>query len=263
MSWLRENNNHYTNFPDTDNVPQPVIVEESANDNNTDFPGDQSKEQMLSFQYFFPSVGDPEDESGTFSSNDAFASALIKGETPTMLFHPDELVVDRDLDLSKIFPVQFPFGVGSPLCSRMNKISHEECLRHYLQLSLPQFHQPDFVLVVSHMLNRIHSFRYASLRCRANAGDERLAEKISSLTESNLLSFINQNHDSAETDNSPIGSFIKTISASCKCIGHSNEAAQLARHKLLSMWVYYGPPSIFLTVSPCDECTTKSNYYLH
>lgn len=257
ISWLKDNNHHYSSLSDIEHAPQPVIIEDKPDVNNTDYPGDVTMEQMLSFQYFFPSVGDPEEASGTYSSSDAFATALIKGETPTMLFHPNELVVDRDLDLTKIFPVQFPFGVGSPLCTRMNKISHEECLKHYLQLSLPQFHHPDFVLVVSHMITRIHSFRYASLRCRANTGDEHLAERISKLSESNLLSFINHNECVDESSDDIMHSYIKTISASCKCVGHSNEAAQLARHKLMNMWVTFGPPSIFFTISPCDECTIK------
>jgi hypothetical protein len=79
-----------------------------------------------------------------------------------MLFHLDELMVDIDWDLFKIFPLQFSFGVGPPLCNRMNKISREECLKHHLQLSLPQFPHPDFLLVTSRMINRIIVFRYAT-----------------------------------------------------------------------------------------------------
>jgi hypothetical protein len=131
-----------------------------------------------------------------------------------MPIHLDELVVDIDLDLSKNFPLQFPFGEGSSLCNRMNKISHEECVKHHLQLSLPQINHPGFVLVISHMINRINVFMYASYDVGGNAGDEWLAQKKSRLIGNNLQTFINDQNETVDGDNNIIQSIIKTISAS-------------------------------------------------
>ena len=47
-----------------------------------------------------------------------------------------------------MFPIQFPFGLGSLNMNRPNKISDEECIKHYMRLSLPQFHRQDFILIL-------------------------------------------------------------------------------------------------------------------
>ncbi len=47
----------------------------------------------------------------------------------------------------------------------------------------------------------------------------------------------------------------KLISAACKHIPCTDEAAKEARTKLFSMWYSFGPPSVFFTISPGDECS--------
>ncbi len=245
--------NHNKLYSDHDlplDSPEPVIIQETPSQNNTDVPCDTSKEHEFQCQYYFPSIGDPEIDTGTYSSTKAFA--------PTMLFHLDELVTDENLNLAKIFPIKFPFGVGTSTCARINKVSNEECLKNYLKLSLPRFSHPDFILVISHVLNRIYLFRCASLRCRANMGDEKLAEKVASLTEDHILGFINEptHEETIDNSGSALHTLLHTITAASRCVGHSNEAVQVARNKVLSMWVSYGAPSLFFTASPCDECSS-------
>jgi len=48
---------------------------------------------------------------------------------------------------------------------------------------------------------------------------------------------------------------IHTVSAAWKNVPYSDEAAKEARTKLFSMWFSLGPPSVFFTISPGDECS--------
>jgi len=48
---------------------------------------------------------------------------------------------------------------------------------------------------------------------------------------------------------------IHTVSAACKNVPYSDAAAKEARTKLFSMWYSLGPPSVFFTISPGDECS--------
>ncbi len=48
---------------------------------------------------------------------------------------------------------------------------------------------------------------------------------------------------------------IHTVSAACKHIPYTDEAAKEARTKLFSMWYSFGPPSVFFTISPGDKCS--------
>jgi hypothetical protein len=56
---------------------------------------------------------------------------------------------------------------------------------------------------------------------------------------------------------------IHTVSAACKNIPCSDEAATEARTKLFSMWYSLGPPSVFFTISPGDECSFRIKLYLN
>ena len=50
-----------------------------------------------------------------------------------------------------------------------------------------------------------------------------------------------------------------SITASCKNLPHCDESAKEARAKLFSMWYSFGPPAVFFTISPGDECSFGSN----
>ena len=54
---------------------------------------------------------------------------------------------------------------------------------------------------------------------------------------------------------------MKAVETSCRPIGHSNEAADYSRKRYMAMWNYFGPPSLFFTISPCDEVSFKMKLY--
>jgi hypothetical protein len=61
----------------------------------------------------------------------------------------------------------------------------------------------------------------------------------------------------------PPNQLIHIVSAACKSIPYSDEAAKEARAKLFSMWYTFGPPAVFFTISPGDECSFRIKLYLN
>ena len=58
-------------------------------------------------------------------------------------------------------------------------------------------------------------------------------------------------------------SLIHTVTAACKNIPYTDEAAKEARTKLFSMWYSIGPPAAFFTISPGDECSFRINLFVN
>ena len=84
---------------------------------------------------------------------------MLKGRTPTILFHGGKFASNgHNIPLHTMFPIQFPFGFGGLDMTRPTKVSHEECMKHYMNLSLPQFHTQDFTLTLLGIYNRIKSY---------------------------------------------------------------------------------------------------------
>ena len=55
--------------------------------------------------------------------------------------------------------------------------------------------------------------------------------------------------------------FLKSVTTSCKILGHTAEAAKEARKKVYALSDYFGPHSIFFTITPDDECNFRVRMY--
>ena len=93
-------------------------------------------EKICNFKYYFPSLSEPSKEEGTFKDNSAFATALLKGTSPTLLFHPGNYVKEYDLPFTSMFPLQFPFGHGDMFLKRLIPISKIKCIKDYMRVLL-------------------------------------------------------------------------------------------------------------------------------
>ena len=51
--------------------------------------------------------------------------------------------------------------------------------------------------------------------------------------------------------------FLKSVTTSCKVLGHTTEATKEARRKVYAMSERFGSHSIFLTITPDDQCCFK------
>ena len=47
-------------------------------------------------RFFFPDANEPTPETGAYQDQGAFATAMLQGTTPTLLFHGGEFVKDRE-----------------------------------------------------------------------------------------------------------------------------------------------------------------------
>jgi hypothetical protein len=54
---------------------------------------------------------------------------------------------------------------------------------------------------------------------------------------------------------------LHTVKTSCKNVPYADEATLEARTKLFGLWTHFGPPSIFFTISPADECSFRVGLY--
>ena len=164
-AWLRENNIKFASHPDNPQCPTPIIIEEKDNKNSINESVNPAIEKSCEFKYYFPSTKEPTKQDGTYDNEIAFATALLEGTQPTLLFHPGGYCKEHTTAFTDIFPVQFPFGHGDIFTERSPPVSKQECIRHYCKISLPQFRRDDFLLVTVHMYHRI--FSWQATRCEA------------------------------------------------------------------------------------------------
>ena len=54
---------------------------------------------------------------------------------------------------------------------------------------------------------------------------------------------------------------LSSVKGHCTSIGHSNEAATVARQKYFSLWHFFGAPAILMTFTPYDECSFRVELY--
>jgi len=74
--------------------------------------------------------------------------------SPKKIFTSKNYQPDNQVTLPSIFPIHFPFGTRGIEEDRRTHVSIEECLKYYLNISLPMFQHPDINLVISHMYFR-------------------------------------------------------------------------------------------------------------
>ena len=132
-----------------------------------------------------------------------------------------------------MFPIQFPFGLGGLEMKKPTNISEEECLRHYMNLSLPQFHRQDFILVLLGMYHRLKSFQTGMIQCKSKMRNGiSFAEVISNLTKEDILKAAQRRDNGvAYSPNNMASRFFNSISTSCRPVGYSNEAVKYARRQ--------------------------------
>jgi hypothetical protein len=116
----------------------------------------------------------------------------------------------------------------------------------------------DFILVLCQMYLRRAAFQSAYIRVLSRSQSDGLsvAQSISTISDSDIMNAAGiTNTNEVGHTNSAVGSLLRTISTSCQEIPHMDEAAKVARTKMFGLWVTLGPPSLFFTILPCDECS--------
>ena len=265
MNWLIDNHPSYYGMKRPEVCPQPIVLGGfDERTNNTDDPGDDTTELESSFEgedmTFAPSH-EPSESTGPFKSEQDFIFSHLKGQKPTLLFRRGDIVGGHSIDLVDLFPLIFPFGWGGPDEKRSTRISKSAVLRHYTRIALPQLHQPQFLLVVCSMWQKMESFTKCIINCKSSFKQSTVADCLSTLSQSEVETAARHILSGEETTNPTLRKLFTSIRGQASSIGHSNEAASFARQKLFSLWHYFGAPAVFFTVTPCDECSFRVRLY--
>jgi len=245
--------------PEMENWPQPVVLEGAQGSNHTDDEEDPDLESTVEGStYYFPSAYEPNPETGTFNSQQEFAKSMINETAPTLLFSPGNFASDRLTPLQDMFPLVFPYAQGAlkMVNGRRNRVSVESMMEHYMKLSLSQFHQPDFVHALSSMKMRMMSFKTGIIKCKCGQRGASLAEQFSVLT-ADQVSAATSRADTGLGMPGPAGRFLTAVSTSCRPLGHSKEAAAVARQKLMAFCDLFGIPNLFVSVTPDDSVSFR------
>ena len=88
--------------------------------------------------------------------------------------------------------------------------------------------------------------------CRSTINGVSLGEKLFELTVNELQCATEGKNSSPSWTTEKL---LNAISTSSRAMGHTTEAAQFARMSCFAMADSFGLNSLFLTTTPCDECT--------
>ena len=158
-------------------------------------------------------------------------------------------------NLLKAFPLQFPHGHGAFSELKNKSMSFATYTDHIHHLSLPNMHKPDFILILHNMFERDRVLRSAVWHSnqRFKVGDPAVGELFSTMSSKLLTKAVDQAHNGIPTGHGVGARFLRTISACCKSMCHTNEAAKEARQRMFSMVHRFGLPAVFFTVTPDDN----------
>mmetsp|Transcript_8806 Transcript_8806/g.14245 ORF Transcript_8806/g.14245 Transcript_8806/m.14245 type:complete len:508 (-) Transcript_8806:717-2240(-) len=261
MTWLIRVSGYpaYTDLTPPEECPTPTILEDDANDNNTDDTQNPGVEQEYQGStYTFTTSNDPSKNMGTNRSPQEFTLSMMNRSSPLLLVRGGNYTNAKELMLENVFPIQFPFGLGGPTQRRPTVISKEVALQHYTRLSLKQFMKGDFLLVVLHMMNRIRSFTTGLVTCRSLGlgGDLTSAESISTLTDQQIKRAAENITKNVE-DNSVAAQFLRRAETSCRSIGYTAAATRANWRLMYGLTDRFGTAHIFFTISLCNECSWR------
>lgn len=123
-----------------------------------------------------------------------------------------------------------------------------------MRTALPQFMRNDVIFVMQHAFSRLQSYKTGIIKLRNKIGDRETGDLIGNTTPQAFLQSIEQRNRNASD---PMVALTKTISTSCEVLGYTEEAAKKARQNCFAMTDHFGLSSLFLTTTPCDECSFR------
>ena len=132
LTWF--SNEGYKDVVPPDECPDPIVVlKNDDTENNTDDPIDPSVECKMGEKtyYFSNEPQKPNESNSVYDNNNQFVNAMLDNTAPTMLMYGGSYLRSHEVSLEDAFPMQFPFGLGSPNhqgIKRRVAVSFEECL---------------------------------------------------------------------------------------------------------------------------------------
>ena len=232
-------------------------------------------ENQISMTHIFPDSSLPEKTNGGFKSQEELKNFVFEFQgkhrwNGTLHARPlaGHLADYQGDTIAQAFPLHFPFGhTGlsedvavkkmASIKGNRKSISRNrlDILRKFLQLRVPCFHSPRFNLIVENVILKESVFQSTRVFCCLKHADgSNMANQYGSMTANDLRVAIQAARKKHGSQHSTKASnrFLKSISASCAALPHSNESAKNARRVYFSFLIHCGLPAIFLTVTPDD-----------
>jgi len=256
-TWFIKKSGHkgYSNVPIPEECPQPVIIMDENTTNNVDESA--SKEVEESFgggSYYFSSIQDPNPDNSVYENGEKFTVAMLNQKDPTLLVHGGKYANMKEIELENLLPFAFPYGTGTPKQKRPNCVSFKACIQRYMRLAMLQFMRGDVILVMNHIYGRQISYQSGVMTSRSSIGGKSLGEQFSEIPVEDLQAAADENNPQ---ESPMVSKLMKSIKTSCKALGHTPDAAKFARRCCFSMQDLYGLNSVFLTITPDDECNFR------
>lgn len=204
--------------------------------------------------YYFSSAHTPSNSTSVFQSTRQFATALLKNHSPQLFVYGGNRKRPHEADLEDILPLVFPFGTGGPKFKRRTSVSVEECIRCYMRTALPQFMRSEVIFIMQHAFSRLKSYNSGIIKLRSKVGERDAGDLIGNTTPRAFLHSIQHRN---ENYSDPMTALTMSISTSCEVLGYTEEAAKKARQNCFAMTDHFGLSSLFLTTTPCDECSFR------
>jgi hypothetical protein len=114
------------------------------------------------------------------------------------------------------------------------------------------------ILVLNHIYKRQMSHISGIMTCRPTVNGISLGEKLSKLTVQDLEEVESGNNDHLKENTQGL---LKAFKTSCKAMGHTDEAVKYARRCCFAMLDHYALNSLFLTITPDNECSFRVRLY--
>ena len=256
-TWFIKESGHrgFAKVPIPEECPQPVIIMDEDTTNNLDQSASKDVEESFGGgSYYFSSIQDPNPDNSVYESGEKFTVAMLNQANPTLLVYGGKYANMAEIELENLLPFAFPYGVGTPKQKRPNRVSFQACIKRYMRLAMLQFMRGDVILVMNHIYGRQVSYQSGVMTSRSNVRGETLGEQFSKISVEELQAAADENDPQTST---MVKTLMKSIFTSCKALGHTPEAAQFARRCCFSMQDLFGLNSVFITITPDDECNFR------
>eukprot|EP00956_Cyclotella_meneghiniana_P042090 scaffold248352_cov76-Cyclotella_meneghiniana.AAC.1 len=203
----------------------PTIIRDSTDAGNEEELDPELENTFGDVTYAFSSAQDPIEESSVFKTSKKFACAMVKQSNPILMLYRGNYAKEHEVDIEAVLPFAFPYGIGGLNQKRRTKISKEKIIKAYT---------------------------------RNKYGSGNFTRQINALGSSDF------NDNDGQWDpcsDHRVNSVLKSITTSCKSLGHIAEAAVAARCSQFSMMDFFGLNSLFLTITSDDECNFRVKLY--
>ncbi len=185
LTWFVKESGHpgYQNTTVPEECPKPLFVEDQEANNNTDKSVNVNVGTSIEKgTYYLTSVQEPSENTSVYGLSDKFALAMFQHSASTLLAYGGTYIHLKEMNVKKVLPFGFPFGIGGPKMQQKVKVSYELCVQLHMKLSLQQFMEGPTILVMNHNYNRQMSYKSGVIICRSTVDGMPLGEKLSTLS---------------------------------------------------------------------------------